>query len=557
MRQEKALAILKSGKNVFLTGSAGTGKTYVLNQYIAYLKERKIPVAITASTGIAATHMNGMTIHSWAGFGIKNRLTRGNLAVMQTKKYLKKHLEEAKILIIDEISMLHKDQLKMVDEVLRFFKGNNEVFGGIQVVFSGDFFQLPPIGQSGEKSRDKYAFMSEAWVNANLYVCYLTEQYRQEGDSVLNRILNEIRTTNISKDSLQQLKNAMNNKLNVLDTPTRLFTHNAEVDQINLGELQKLKGRTRKYKASTKGNKKLIETLRKSVLAQEILELKVDAKVMFVRNNPENGYVNGTLGKVIDFNEGGFPVIQTLKGNRITVKQETWGVQDDHGKMLASLDQIPLRLAWAITVHKCQGMTLDAATIDLSKTFERGQGYVALSRLKNIENLQLESFNEMALMVDSLAHKADMRFQQLSNCVDIDNELNELEKEAKAFVKHCGGLIDPEEIQKHSKRIKETKKSKKSTYAITMDYLKQKMPLEEIAKERGLSKGTITGHLIRLRKDYPKEDLEFYRPDTKLLEQVAEARKKIKGDIVGLKPLFDGLEKKVDYELIKLALAFL
>lgn len=557
MRQEKALAILKSGKNVFLTGSAGTGKTYVLNQYISYLKERKVPVAITASTGIAATHMNGMTIHSWAGFGIKNRLTRGNLAVMKTKKYLKKHLEEAKILIIDEISMLHKDQLKMVDEVLRFFKGNNEVFGGIQVVFSGDFFQLPPIGQSGEKSRDKYAFMSEAWVNANLHVCYLTAQYRQEGDNVLNKVLNEIRTIKISKDSLQQLKNAMNNKPNVLDTPTRLFTHNTEVDQINLAELQKLKGRTRKFKASTKGNKKLIETLRKSVLAQENLELKVDAKVMFVRNNPENGYVNGTLGKVIDFNEGGFPVVKTFKGNRITVKQETWGVQDDHGKMLASLNQIPLRLAWAITVHKCQGMTLDAATIDLSKTFERGQGYVALSRLKNIENLQLEGFNEMALMVDSLAYKADMRFQQLSKSVDIDNVLHVLEKEAKAFVKHCGGLTDTEAIKKHSIRIKETKKSKKSTYTITLDYLKQKMPLEEIAKERGLSKGTIIGHLIRLRKDNPKEDLDFYRPDTILLEQVTKARKKIKGDIVGLKPIFDGLEGKVDYELIKLALAFL
>ena len=145
MLQEKALAILKSGKNVFLTGSAGTGKTYVLNEYITYLKARKVPVAITASTGIAATHMNGMTIHSWAGIGVKDHLTKGNLASMKAKKYLKTHLERVKVLIIDEVSMLHKNQINLVDIVLQYFKDNNDPFGGIQVVLSGDFFQLPPI----------------------------------------------------------------------------------------------------------------------------------------------------------------------------------------------------------------------------------------------------------------------------------------------------------------------------------------------------------------------------------------------------------------------------
>ena len=162
MLQEKALAILKSGKNVFLTGSAGTGKTYVLNQYIEYLKERKITVAITASTGIAATHMNGMTIHSWAGIGVKEHLTNANLVSMRSKKYLKDHLEKVKVLILDEISMLHKNQLNLVDTVLKYFKNNDEPFGGIQVVLCGDFFQLPPIGNQGELSRDKFSFMSEA-----------------------------------------------------------------------------------------------------------------------------------------------------------------------------------------------------------------------------------------------------------------------------------------------------------------------------------------------------------------------------------------------------------
>lgn len=557
MQQEKALAILKSGKNVFLTGSAGTGKTYVLNKYISYLKERKVPVAITASTGIAATHMNGMTIHSWAGFGIKERLTRANLVTMRTKKYLKKHLEEAMILIIDEISMLHKNQLDMVDEVLRFFKEDDRAFGGVQVVLCGDFFQLPPIGRYDEKSKDKFSFMSQAWLNADLKICYLTEQYRQEEDNVLNGILSEIRSAAISPRSIELLKKAGTNVLGKKETPTQLFTHNMDVDRLNTLELEKLSGRSRKFKASTKGNKKLVETLKKSVLAHEFLELKIDAKVMFVRNNPEQGYVNGTLGTVIDFTEEGFPLVKTFDKKRITVKQETWGIHDDFGKVLASLDQIPLRLAWAITVHKCQGMTLDTALIDLSKTFERGQGYVALSRLRDIENLQLSGFNEMALRVDGLALKADIRFQELSQIADAEYDDKTLEEETRQFIKACGGLTNIDEIKKHSKKIKEKKVKKRSTYEITLGYLKQKMPLEKIAEERGLSKGTISGHLIRLRKDFPNEDLDFYRPDAVLLEKVANARKKIKEDTTSLKPLHFALNGKVDYEDIKLALAFL
>jgi len=557
VQQDKALALLKSGKNVFLTGSAGTGKTYVLNQYIAYLKERKVPVAITASTGIAATHMNGMTIHSWAGFGIKDRLSRANLATMRGKKYLKKHLEETNILIIDEISMLHKNQLDMVDQVLCFFKEDDRAFGGIQIILCGDFFQLPPIGRRDEKSKDKFSFMSKAWLDANLNVCYLTEQYRQEGDNILNGILNEIRSGEISHRSIELLKNAEENRLSQEEIPTKLFTHNADVDQLNLIELEKLPGRSKKFKASTKGNQKLVETLKKSVLAQEQLELKEEAKVMFVRNNPEQGYVNGTLGKVVDFNEEGFPIVRTIHGKKIYVKHETWGIHDDFGKVLASLDQIPLRLAWAITVHKCQGMTLDAAMIDLSKTFERGQGYVALSRLKNIENLGLSGFNEMALRVDGLALKADKRFQELSEIVDEENDFKTLEVEALRFMKACDGLTDPEDIKKQSKKIKEKKQKKKSTYLITLEYLKKETPLKKIAEERGLSTGTIAGHLIRLKKDNPDEDLDFYRPDEKLIEKVAAAFKKQNEGPPSQKYIFEALSRKVSYDDIKLALAFI
>ncbi len=557
MQQEKALAILKSGKNTFLTGSAGTGKTYVLNQYISYLKERKVTVAVTASTGIAATHMNGMTIHSWSGIGVKEFITQGNLVSMKSKKYLKTHLEKVKVLIIDEISMLHLNQLNAVDVVLRYFKDDLLPFGGVQVVLCGDFFQLPPIGNQGETSKEKFAFMSQAWVKANLSVCYLTEQYRQN-DNDLNLILNEIRTGDLSKKSYKVLQSASKNKLDSEIEPTKLYTHNYDVDKINAEHLSKLPGVLKSFKAKTSGNKKLVETLKNSVLAGEHLAFKIGAKVMFVKNDKEKRYVNGSLGKVIGFNDQGIPSVKLLDGKTIYAEKENWSIIDDGGKTLASYNQIPLRLAWAITVHKCQGMTLDAAEIDLSKTFETGQGYVALSRLKKLENLQLLGLNEMALKVDKLAHKADLRFQELSNNVDNEFTLDELELIGKTFLRDNGGLIDKKEITKHKNKLKEKERGKLSTYEVTLIHLKQKASLKEIAEARGLTTGTVAGHLIKIIKDNPNEDLNYYKPKNSILKKVkAVYDEQPKSAPISLNAIYGKLGGKVSYDDIKLAVAFI
>jgi len=557
MQQEKALAILKSGKNAFLTGSAGTGKTYVLNQYISYLKERKMAVAVTASTGIAATHMNGMTIHSWAGIGVKEFITQGNLVSMKSKKYLKTHLEKVKVLIIDEISMLHLNQLNAVDVVLRYFKEGHLPFGGIQIVLCGDFFQLPPIGSQGETSKEKFAFMSEAWVKANLSVCYLTEQYRQS-DNDLNLILNEIRTGQISKKSYATLKKANENTLEAEVEPTKLYTHNYDVDRINAEHLSKLSGAPKNFKAKTSGNKKLVETLKKSVLAGENLAFKIGAKVMFVKNDKEKRYVNGSMGTVLGFNDEGVPSVKLLDGKTIFAEKENWSIIDDNGKTLASYNQIPLRLAWAITVHKCQGMTLDAAEIDLSKTFEMGQGYVALSRLKKLENLELKGLNEMALRVDGLAHKADLRFQELSNDADNEFKLEELELIAKTFLRDNGGLIDKKDITKHKNKLKEKERGKLSTYEVTLMHLKQKVSLKEIAEARGLTTGTVAGHLIKIIKDNPNEDLNYYKPKNAILKKVkATYDEQPKSTPISLNAIYGKLGGKVSYDDIKLAVAFI
>lgn len=560
MNQEQALAILKSGDNVFLTGSAGAGKTYVLNQYIQYLKARKIPVSITASTGIAATHLQGTTIHAWSGIGIKDSLSARQLKELKEKKYLKKHIEKTKVLIIDEISMLHRRQFDLVNEVLQYFRENDKPFGGIQVVLCGDFFQLPPIGSSGEINRDKFCFMSQSWLNANLSICYLTDQYRQtEGE--LNNILNEIRSGMVTDRSISVLSNS---KESIdIEEPTKLYTHNLDVDRINSTQIAAIKGRKKSFKAKIKGNLKLAESIKRSIMAPESLELKKDAKVMFVKNNYEKGYLNGSLGTIINYNDDGIPVVRLNNGYEITAEPEDWRIEDETGKLLVSYVQVPLRLAWAITVHKSQGMTLDGAVMDLSKTFEKGQGYVALSRVKGLEGLQLMGFNQTALEVDGLALKADRRFQELSIEIEQIFEQDVLEIKARNFVKKSGGISNKDEIQENKKSLEKGEKvTKKSTYLITKQLIDKGHSLEDIVIERGLTLGTVSTHLLKIMELYPKTDLNRFKPDSKTLNKVKNARNKLlkevgAGERISLKPIFDILQGQVSYDQIKMSLVFL
>ncbi len=565
MEQSTALAILKSGRNVFVTGSAGSGKTYIINQYIKFLKERRIPVAVTASTGIAATHMNGMTIHAWSGIGVRNHVSKSDLATMREKKYLREKLKLVRVLIIDEISMLHKNQLNLVNKVLKYFKETEIAFGGIQVIFSGDFFQLPPIGMPTEKARDKFAFMSSAWLEANPAICYLQEQHRQK-DNRLHQILNDIRDKNISVQSRQWLEARKQTETEEGSTPPVLFTHNQDVSRTNNNFLTQLEGKMQLFKATTKGNKKLLELLKKSVRAPEEIYLKIGAKVMFVKNNYELNYVNGSLAEVVEFLSARTAVVAFADGRKLEVATETWSIEDEMGKTLASYNQIPLRLAWAITVHKSQGMTLDNAVIDLSKTFEKGQGYVALSRLKDLEGLYLNGINDKALEVDDLAYKADLRFRELSSQQDKLAEPKELERKSILFIKFCGGITDPVSIKQYQQKLLEKKKNKAS-HLISMDYIKKGYGAAKIATERGLAESTIIGHIIKLSALFPEYDLSQYCPDKKMLNRVKNTYATILGEQdesklrddgkVNSKALFEAMNQEIGYPEIRLALHFL
>ena len=569
MKQETALKLLKAGENVFLTGSAGAGKTYTLNQYINYLKARKVPVAITASTGIAATHMNGMTIHTWAGIGIKDFLSDADLKNMKERKYLKEHLENAQVLIIDEISMLHAKQLNLVNQVLKYFKDSDDAFGGIQVIVAGDFFQLPPVGKNDERNRDKFCFMSDAWVEAKFRVCYLTEQHRQ-GDDYLNDILNAIRAQSIDHQHIQALEHTRHQDIG--DTFTRLYTHNMDVDNINFKHLNEIETESKQFDAVCDGNEKLIETLKSSVRAPEILNLKKHAKVMFVKNNFDMGYINGSLGEVIGFEEdddhGILPKVKLSDGTVLLVEPETWSVDNDAGKTIASFQQIPLRLAWAITIHKSQGMTLEAAEINLSHTFEKGQGYVALSRLKSLSGLRLLGFNSQALELDSLAIKADRRFQELSEEAETHYELMDLTPQHNAFIRHCGGTLNETEILRNEKKIAKGGKTNYATATLdeTRALFEEGYDIQDIAVERGLTPATIINHLARLQKEQ-NLDISVAHPGEEVVEEVRKIYKRLMkrqnaehfsdDGAIKLRPIVEATSPRMGYDQVRLALLFI
>ena len=644
MRQSSALDILKTGQNVFLTGSAGSGKTYTLNQYIDYLRARRVPVAVTASTGIAATHMNGTTIHSWSGIGIKDELSDRDLANLSRKQFLADRLKDTAVLIIDEISMLHAKQLNLVNQVLKYVRKNDKPFGGIQVVVAGDFFQLPPIGSKGETNREKFAFMSEAWLDAKFHICYLSEQHRQVSEAAnggldLDDILNQIRRQEVSFEAIAALEATFDQNVDI--KRTRLYTHNLNVNKINDKELAALDGEMMRFEATATGDSKLVETLKKTVRTQDDLVLKVGAKVMFIKNNSELGVSNGTMGELIGFaavkiddkdtsadliedntknaqsatdksvkDKGQkttkdkdsdkkppkdkkpttqkMPVVRLNSGREVIAEPEEWIIEDETGDVLASYLQVPLCLAWAITIHKSQGMTLEAAEIDLSRTFELGQGYVALSRLKSLAGLQLLGMNDMSLQLDPLARGADKRFLALSEEADANYAMLDEESMTQAhekFILKSGGTLSKSVIEAYANLQKKRREQQQaqidkkqklgnqvsdksdSTLLATRILLEESLSIAEISQARQLSQSTIMRHIAELKSQDPSLACDHLRPNDEVMTAVGNAYVAIKvannpndfndDGSVKLRPIFEHLKQAVDYNTIRLALIFI
>lgn len=553
MTQAEALDILKMGKNVFLTGPAGSGKTHVVNNYVNYLKSHAVDVAVTASTGIAATHIGGMTIHSWSGLGIRDTLSDRDIDDMMQKQYLYKRFEKTKVLIIDEVSMLHHFRLDLIEWICRQMKHNERPFGGMQVVLVGDFFQLPPVTRE-EIAESQFAYKADVWNSSKFTICYLSEQHRQKDNAYLS-ILNQIRQNKVTQKTVELLKTRLNAELEGGGESTKLFTHNVDVDVINNRYLDLIKTPAKTYAMSWTGSPHLAETLKKSCLSPEKLVLKVGARVMFTKNNVDGGYVNGTLGIISDFNNFGDPIVRTNSGMTFHVSPQSWKIEEE-GKTKAEISQLPLRLAWAITVHKSQGMSLDAMEVDLSKSFVRGMGYVALSRVRSLSGMKLLGFNDMSLEIDGEVLERDLEFQAES--IDAVADLEELSrKEISEIQKNYLKKIEPEEKVKIKRKEKE---SKKSTQEITADMLREELPLSKIADSRKLKEETIVAHIEDLLAEENCPDIDYLRREFKRseLDDILAAFEKAKTNT--LSPVYNILakqKKKPTFLKVRLARLFL
>lgn len=403
--QKSLLEIMENtDKNLFITGKAGTGKSTLLQEF-KHLSVKKI--VLVAPTGVAALNIGGQTIHSLFRIKPSEYIDPKQLKTPKTTKEL---LSKIETLIIDEISMVRADLIDAIDEILRFSKKSSEPFGGVQVIMFGDLFQLPPIikDRSIEHFFQKnyngiYFFNAKVWIDSDLEIHELKTNIRQEKDELFLRILNGVRNKRLSSDLMAKLNQRAGLKPKSKDFITLALT-NKVVNDINEKELKALKTQEYKYEAEITGKLNSSE-----FPTEKTLRLKKNAQVMFLKNDREKRYVNGSIGKVTYLSD---KVIEVEVDNKlVNVKKESWEkikynfdltTNKIEEEVISSFNQFPLKLAWAITVHKSQGQTLDNVVLDMGNgAFAHGQTYVALSRCRNLENLYLKrSIKNRDLIVD-------------------------------------------------------------------------------------------------------------------------------------------------------------
>lgn len=373
-----------------MTGSAGSGKSFLLRHIIASLPKKSTQA--TACTGVAASHIDGSTIYHLANLG------RGDTTPEQSAKRIRLNEDSFKmwlrmrLLIIDEISMLDGTVFEKLEKTCRLVRSSSKPFGGIQILLCGDFFQLPPVGEP-----KRFCFESKMWARGIHETVELRKIFRQSNDEFI-KVLEQLRVGRLTNEGLKTLSKAFHRKFpDDAIAPTMLMTHKKQVDQMNQQELAKLPGETITFKAKDNGASDFyMRSLKSSCNARDALPLKVGSQVVLLKNlSVSKKFVNGSRGVVTAFSKSfpRLPYVRFTNGSKLKITPQEWSVKIG-STVYATRSQLPLDLAWAMSIHKSQGMSLDRVTVSLRKAFEPGQVYVALSRARSLESLSIRSIDK-------------------------------------------------------------------------------------------------------------------------------------------------------------------
>lgn len=387
-------------RNIFISGPGGVGKSFVLSRIIEEFKARGRRFRVTASTGVSALGIGGCTIHSLLGTDIRSTMEQVR-SLLGTYKFHRasERLNYVDTIIVDEISMLSGDYVQMMDFWLKQVRQSDLPFGGTQILFCGDFLQLPPV-EKGPSPRWRYAFQCPAWKSANFKTVDLTRSYRQEDQKFVNA-LNRVRFGDYNKDVRSVFRPCIGRELK---DPLHLVATNAEATDINFSRLREHSGEeyshrpTFSFERSLKAEHKqqIKAALVRDSLTENPLRIKLGVPVIILKNGPFGAYANGSRGIISAIHTYGPNsekiaqiAVNLETGSQVAISSEQWDRVDGDGKRIATMHHFPIRLAWALTIHKSQGLTLDNVEVDLTKGFACGQAYVALSRLRSLEGLAL------------------------------------------------------------------------------------------------------------------------------------------------------------------------
>lgn len=424
--QQVAYGAVRAGRNLFVTARAGGGKTFLVNHIINTFNK---PYLLCASTGIAATLIGGRTLHSQFLIGFEQNAEE---SARQISGKRERNIRKARLLIIDEISMVSDKLLDCVDKICRLVRGKAHLpFGGLQVILCGDFLQLPPVFK-GSNEDGTYCIHSKAWKAAQIVPFMLTTNFRQGDDARFYDILTRVRYNCVNQSTIDLLKTR---ELAPTDDVIRLYSTNHEVDSYNDAMYEKLDLETEKeYSMFIDGEPTYVKNFLNNSLFIQELKLRQNARVMLLSNEEIDGVYlcNGSLGTITNFDDGGFPIVQfdsgttqTIRTKTISISEKIYDAEEDkiiNGDELLHVEQVPLKLAYAVSIHKSQGQTFDKAYIDCSRAFAYGQVYVALSRVKSLDGVYIRGFQ---------SHKSRCEQQMV-------NWYIELEKTAKAGYQPVG-----------------------------------------------------------------------------------------------------------------------